>query len=72
MGGREKTFFGGGGTCFLDRAFLCSPGCPGTQNHSVDQADLKLGRVTYLCLWSARGKDGHHHHPVFRFFFETL
>jgi hypothetical protein len=26
--------------CFLDRASLCSPGCPGT--HSVDQAGLEL------------------------------
>jgi hypothetical protein len=35
-----------------DRMSLCSPGCPGT--HSVDQAGLKLKRVTCLC-------DMHHH-----------
>jgi hypothetical protein len=27
---------------FRDRVSLCSPGCPGTRTHSVDQAGLEL------------------------------
>jgi hypothetical protein len=30
---------------FRDRAFLCSPGCPGT--HFVDQAGLELKKVFF-------------------------
>jgi hypothetical protein len=51
--------------CFWDRVFLCSPVCPETL--SVDQASLKLTKIT--CLWfsSARTK-GVSYHPILLFF----
>jgi hypothetical protein len=48
-----------GGVGFQERVSLCNPGCPVT--HFVDQAGLKLKKISCFCLPSFGIKDMHQH-----------